>query len=416
VPGWLRWGGPAVLAVALLLHLAVYLHWPAYALQIDVLVYRFGGLRVLNGLDLYSIGRNGASDDLLFTYTPFAALLFVPLAFVTDHAAQVLSMTGAALLLVYVVHMALRYLGVSRRDGLWNLTALLVGLLSWLEPIRMSVQLGQINLLILALVVADMLAPQRRRWAGIGIGLAAGIKLTPAIFIIYLILLKRWRAACIASATLLATVLVGFVVLPTDSRFYWFGRAFNNLSRISKTPEDSTSLRGLFVRLHYPTELATVLAVVVACVSLGIAVIAYRRGHAVLGVALVGMASAAASPFSWSHHWVWFAPLGVHLGYRAYILRSRASAWTLWLFCVGFAAWFTSLEGLTPDVGALKLRPGGIWDRIIPSVYVFVLLVAMVVTAIWLRRQSTVEPMATEGEGHRTDLSHAAVPAADGLK
>lgn len=76
VARWITWGGPLVLAIALLLHAIVFIHWPTYALQIDVLVYRFGGTRVLDGLDLYSIGRNGEIDDLLFTYTPFAALVF----------------------------------------------------------------------------------------------------------------------------------------------------------------------------------------------------------------------------------------------------------------------------------------------------------------------------------------------------
>jgi alpha-1,2-mannosyltransferase len=69
----------------------------------------------------------------------------------------------------------------------WTLTALLVGLCLWLEPVRYSIQLGQINLVILAVVVAELLGSPERKWAGVGIGLVAGIKLTPAIFLIYLV-------------------------------------------------------------------------------------------------------------------------------------------------------------------------------------------------------------------------------------
>ncbi len=385
---WVRWAGPLVLVAAVLTHFAIYLHWPDFALQIDVLVYRFGGLRVLDGLDLYAIGRNGAPDDLLFTYTPFAALVFVPLGLIGDYSAQVLALTVMPLLGIYAVWRMLTYLGLSASKGLWSLVALLVGLLAWLEPIRLSVQLGQINLLILALVTADLLAPRHRKWAGVGIGLVAGIKLTPAIFIVYLALVGRIRAALVATATLATTVLIGFLVLPSESSYYWFGRAFENVKRITRDPSVSTSLRGLFLRLDWPPTVATVLAVALMAVSLAVAVLAYRRNEALLGIALVGMASAAVSPFSWSHHWVWFAPVAVHLGYRAYVLRSRTSAWTLWLSWALLAAWFTTLQGKTPEGGIVSWRPGGLLNELLPSTYLVAFLATLIATAQWLRRTS----------------------------
>src|SRR6185312_11231249 len=119
----------------------------------------------------------------------------------------------------------------------------------------------QINLIILAVVLADVLAPSTRKWAGIGIGLVAGIKLTPAIFIIYLALVGRIRAAIVASVTGLVTVLIGFALLPSASRFYWFDHAFDDVKRITRFPPASTSLRGMILRLDYPTWIATALAV-----------------------------------------------------------------------------------------------------------------------------------------------------------
>ncbi|MBA0048421.1 glycosyltransferase 87 family protein [Mycobacterium sp. NPDC050853] len=388
VAGWITWGGPLVLAVALLLHAFVFIHWPTYALQIDVLVYRFGGTRVLDGLDLYSIGRNGEIDDLLFTYTPFAALVFTPLAFITDFTAQVLSLIVFPALLVYSVWRMLTWLSVSVKAGLWGLLALLVGLVSWLEPVRLSIQLGQINLLILAVVVTDILASKRWKLAGIGIGIVAGIKLTPMIFIVFLFVVGRIRAAIVATVTLIATIGLGFIFLPSASHYYWVQRAFEKISRITRDPTASTSVSGLFLRLDLSAGLATALSALVMVASLVVAVMAYRRGQLLLAISIVGMASAAASPFSWSHHWVWFVPLVVHLGYRGYVLGKRASAITMWAFCVVFAAWFTSLSGKTPDSGALTLRPGGILNDLIPSLYVFVHLAVLVASWVWLRRGS----------------------------
>ncbi|EUA35723.1 hypothetical protein I552_6525 [Mycobacterium xenopi 3993] len=73
---WVRCGGPVVLAGALMLYALVYVHWPRLAVQVDLQVYRFGAMRVRDGLDLYSIGLTGNSKELLFIYPPFAALAF----------------------------------------------------------------------------------------------------------------------------------------------------------------------------------------------------------------------------------------------------------------------------------------------------------------------------------------------------
>ncbi len=131
--------------------------------------------------------------------------------------------------------------------------------------------------------------------------------------------------------------------------------------------------------------MAAAVAVALAGTAVIVGTIAYRRGYAVLGIAVVGMASAAASPFSWSHHWVWFAPLMVHLGYRAYVVGSRYARWTLWLLFALLAGWYTSV-GSHRENGVLSLRPGGVWNNVMPGTYVIVFLAVTVCTAIWLWR------------------------------
>jgi alpha-1,2-mannosyltransferase len=378
--------GPAVLTVALVVYAAAYLRWPNLAGQVDLLVYRFGAGQVLAGHDLYSTGLTGNPHTLLFDYSPFAALCFLPLALVTPLTAQILGLVANGALVAYVVLRLLRGLGLTAATGLWGLGALLVGLTAWLEPIRLSLQLGQVNLLILAVVVADLLGPERRKWAGVGIGLVAGIKLTPALFIVYLLLIGRRRAALVASATFAATVAVGFAVLPSDSGYFWLRRGFDDVVRISSDPVANTSLRGLFIRLHWPLGAATAVAVCLGLAALAIAVVAWRRGHRVLGVAIVGMASDAVSPFSWSHHWVWLAPLLVHLGHRAFVVGSRWSLVALGALWVTFAGWFVSVAGDTPETGLLSIRPGGTWDIWLPAAYLLAFVTVLAATAWWLRR------------------------------
>jgi alpha-1,2-mannosyltransferase len=386
VSPWIRRGGPAVLATALLLYFVVYLRWSNLGVQIDALVYRFAAERLLAGLDLYSTGFTGNHTDLLFIYTPFAALCFIPLALLDRLSLEIVSLLTMAVALTYAVVRMLRWYGLTVAAGLASLTALLVGLVVWLEPVRLTAQLGQINVVILAVVVADLLGPKQRKWAGVGIGLVAGVKLTPALFIGYLFVTRRIRAALVAAATLAGTVVLGFLFLPTDSKTYWLDRQFNDVRRISHDPVANTSVSGLVQRLHWPAALATALAIVLAVAALAVGALAYRRGQAVLAVAIVGMASAAASPFSWSHHWVWFAPLIVHLGYRAYVLRRRFAAWAMWVLCALLGGWFVSVAGDSPQTGLLSLRPRGVWGEIVQGSYVFVFLMTLAIAVVWLAR------------------------------
>jgi alpha-1,2-mannosyltransferase len=166
VSPWLRRGGPAVLVVSVALYALAYLQWPRYSMQIDVLVYRFGATRVLEGLDLYSTGMWGRPDQLLFTYTPFAALCFVPLGLVGRVRVEVLWLLAMSCLLTYALARMLKWLGVTAGKELWGLVALLLGVVIWLEPVRQSIQLGQVNPAILAVVITDLLSRSPRRWAG----------------------------------------------------------------------------------------------------------------------------------------------------------------------------------------------------------------------------------------------------------
>ncbi|RDH77327.1 DUF2029 domain-containing protein [Mycolicibacterium moriokaense] len=365
-------------------YIVVCAHWPTLRMQVDLMVYRFSAERLLQGLDLYSTGLTGKPDELLFIYPPFAAVCAVPLALLNAADVQWLWLLGAAAALTYVVVRLLRSMGMRRGGALVSLAALLVGLTAWLEPIRLTAELGQINIILLVLVVGDLC--RQSKWSGIGIGLAAGIKLTPALFIVYLVLTRRIRAAAVATATFALTVGLGFALAPSDSVTYWLHGRFDDVHRISHDPLANTSVAGLLLRLHIPVATAHVAAVAVAAVAIVLAAIAHRRGQSALAIAIVGMASAAASPFSWSHHWVWFVPLVVHLGYRGFVLGSRAAAAAMWSVCALVGGWFVSVAGDTPQAGILSLHPGGVWREILPGAYIFIFAAVLVATTIWLWR------------------------------
>ena len=382
---WVRTGGPAVAVIALVTYALVYAHWPTLKLQIDLMVYRFAAEHLMAGLDLYSTGLTGKPNELLFIYPPFAAISAIPLALLDASTARLVWLLGMVAALIYAVVRMLKSMGMRTDGAMLSLTALLVGVIVWLEPMRLTAELGQINVVLLVLVVSDLL--RQGKWSGIGIGLAAGLKLTPALFIVYLLVTGRIRAAVMAMGTFAATVALGFAVAPSDSATYWLHGRFDDVNRISHDPLANTSVSGLLLRLHGSPTMATITSIIVAAAAVVIAAIAYRRGQAVLALAIVGLASAASSPFSWSHHWVWFAPLVVHLGYRGYVIGSRIAAAAMWLVCAILGGWIVFTAGDTPQAGILSLRLGGIWTEILPGAYVFVFAVTLLGSVVWLWRQ-----------------------------
>src|SRR5919112_4184156 len=119
------------------------------------------------------------------------------------------------------------------------------------EPVRETLTFGQVNTLLLTLVAGDVLfgLSEGRRWAGVGIGLATAIKLTPGVFILYLLVTRRWRAAGTAIGTAAAATLGAAAIFPDQSREFWTSPLCDTnrvgvLSYVS-----NQSLRGYLARL-----------------------------------------------------------------------------------------------------------------------------------------------------------------------
>ena len=170
----------------------------------------------------------------------------------------------------------------------------------------MTLFFGQVNLLLLALVVGDLALPDRAKGKGIGIGLAAGIKLTPLIFIPYLLLTRRVRAAAVSTLTFAVTVGLGFALLPHASAVFWGGQFFGPSKHFHL---DNQSLNGVILRLTHAGPGAhaywLAAAVVVGVSGLATAVLASRRGHELLGLIACAATGLLVSPVSWSHHYVY---------------------------------------------------------------------------------------------------------------
>jgi alpha-1,2-mannosyltransferase len=257
---------------------------------------------------------------------------------------------------------------------------------------------------LLAVLVFDLLPLDGpRRWSGVGVGLAAGIKLTPLLFIPFLLITGRARAAAVATATFLATVALGFLIVPSQAHEYWLSGAFDDLSRIDPIgTTGNESLLGMLSRFGlaeggFSFVAWVVAAVLISFVSLVIATWAYRRGYGLLAVSLCGLTSVAVSPFSWVHQWVWLVPLAVFLADRAIVLRSRVSALYVGVLWITTAAWITEwrspASGLTPPEGLVTLDPRGWLGVVTRNSYLVLFTAALLISAGFLRRAPVAAPV-----------------------
>jgi alpha-1,2-mannosyltransferase len=277
----------------------------------DLDIYRHALHWWWDGQGLYSY-RQPRDGGLGFTYPPFAALALTPLAVLPAGVAEVV-LVGVNLAIVTVGGWWLaRPLGLPG----WFVLALALPLGVALEPVRETIGFGQVNLLLAAMVLLDavLLAQGRRTVAGFGIGLAAAVKLTPAIFLLYLVLRREWRPALNAVAAGAGATVLAAVVDPRGSWQYWTETlwATSRVGRYDSTPNQS--LMGLLARVlddpMPPVWAWTVLAGAVLAVGLARAV---RAGDEITGCTLVGLTGCLVSAISWSDLLVWVLPAVVLL-------------------------------------------------------------------------------------------------------
>jgi alpha-1,2-mannosyltransferase len=345
----------AVAAVAYVVALATH-PWKSLLLGFDLQVYLGGAHEALHHAGRLYAWHYRNDLGIQFTYTPFAALLFALGLGVPFTALMGLVSLASTVALVATVWISFRELGwrpVATRAGA---TMLVTGLAFWTEPVQRALFLGQVELVLMAVVVWDMCQPDGRRWKGAAVGIAAGIKLVPGLFIVYLLLTRRFRAACVAIGAFLVTALIGFAALPGPSVDWWLRGDFWQAGRTGFVGgQQNQSLRGILTRLAGSVASGQlpwlVAGVVVGALGLAAAVILWRTGRSFAGLMACALTALLVSPISWDHHWVWIAP-GVVVLIDAGVRAGRGVARAGWL---GLAGLVLVVYGGWPDFW----RPGG---------------------------------------------------------
>ena len=296
---------------------------------LDFNVYRLGAMTIFDNegmhKDLYARDLlDYGALKLPFTYPPFAALLFVPFAFLPF---------GVGVGIMYAISIGVAWwmatliydYATSRgyhipfqdKLGRYGTIAVLTFIIILSGPWRRGLALVQVNPIILILVLADFLRPAKRIPRGALIGIAGGIKLTPLAFGLILLMRKDWRGVASVAGGFVGTIALGFLAVPGEAAYYW-GVAVRNTSRIGVTAfYDNVSLTGIFAHQGVPEPIATVLVVALSLFLLVATAALMRlfiRANMVFSqVALNAFLMLQISPISWSHHNTWYPVLLVAL-------------------------------------------------------------------------------------------------------
>jgi alpha-1,2-mannosyltransferase len=291
--------------------LALVAHFP----QMDFQVYRMGAQHVLAG-GLYSAEITVLGRHLLFTYPPLAAILFWPLSHFSIFAGQtiwdVIDLVALTALIAVSIAAA-RTRSMVRSD--WRTALILLAPIGFLLfPVRYNLALGQINVVLVLMIVADLTIGVSWRGRdlpkGVLVGAAAAIKLTPLIFLPYLVASRQWRPARNAALTFALATGAMFAVSPRASWLYFTKDAFDTTRVGSIDRVDNQTLHGAIARAHLsmPPALFALISLIVLCVGIGVAAVAYRRSSSMLGILVCAATGLMLSPISWLHHYVWIVP------------------------------------------------------------------------------------------------------------
>ncbi|MFR9766919.1 glycosyltransferase 87 family protein [Nocardia sp. SC052] len=330
-------------------------NWEMYWHQIDLQVYMWGGkAAALHPGQLYAAR---GPMFLPFLYPVFAAWICAELArFPINYIGTGIVVTTLISLYVSVwcTAVLMRY---RRGLGMLAMTLAVGSAALWLEPVQQTFRFGQISMILMAMVLGDLAMPKHRRSRGILIGIATGIKLTPAVFVVYLVITRQFKAAAVAMGAFAATVAVGLWYRPTEAIQFWTSTVASQ-NRIGFAYVQNQSLNGVLGRLQWTTWDSHVVwlfgAGGLGLAGLAAARIAYQRGDEMLGALLAAGVTLLCSPISWTHYWVWAVPA---LVWAVHALSRRS--WTAGITVPGAIALFAFAWPMQVD-------SIGTWDQTLP--------------------------------------------------
>ena len=276
--------------------------------HLDLRVYREAGSALYHHGSPFTV--DFTANHLPFTYTPFALLVLSPLAFGRLGLVETLWWLASAVSLVGATYLLLTTGTSLAGRRAWAVAALLCATASLaLEPVRSNFDYGQINLILMVMIVADV-TRVRAPWRGVLVGLAAAIKLTPLVFLFYFAAARDWRSLARGVGTVVVVTAASWLVLPSDSARYWFhevtdARRTGALGVVSNQGWNGLVHRSPFDGGHFGTVVWLVLSLATLAGGVVLTRWLVEGARTVEALTVLALTELLVSPVSWTHHWSW---------------------------------------------------------------------------------------------------------------
>lgn len=409
--------GAAAVVVALAVLYSSYI-----PLMNDFEVYYYGGSRVLQ------TGETGANElyapraGLPFTYPPFAALLFAGLALLPLGTSSLIfsttALAGAAVVAAWLSRHYFGLRGWRQSFADWRFrTVTLAGTAAilLLGPWRDTFDFGQINIILMGLILADFALYGKDRageirWpAGLLIGIAAGIKLTPLAFGLYFLVRRDFKALGWMAAGFFGSIALAWAVLPNASLTFWT-KILPDTGRIGGPAYlDNLSVKGLLLHVGLPDSgLTNVLWLVLSLALAVLAALVIKWAVAAdenfVAVSATAVLMLLISPVSWSHHWVWMAVALPSMAFAMDRVPSRSGKLRLYgwiIVAVSAAAFYLTPKYLAMMAGAREWGkdPQTQWQLAVTSLGVLCGVALLVYWAVAYRPSRAALRQATPPAG-----------------
>jgi alpha-1,2-mannosyltransferase len=372
---------------------------------LDLEVYLGGARALVEQGTPYDAGIPTTHNILLpFTYTPFAAAVFLPGTWFSFAVTMRLLSIASVLAIGVVAYVYVAHLNGALQDrtnvrGHAIAIAVAIGAQlagALLEPVRSTLGFGQINALLMVAVVVDALLPGRRRTKGVLIGLAAAVKLLPAVFVLFFVFRRDFTSAGRVVLGFVAATAVMWLAAPRASAKYWTELVFDTGRIGGRDYVGNQSLRGMIARMGFTASTENLVWIVAVLAVLALTAFAMARSvEPVLALTACALCVLLVSPVSWTHHWTWCVPILVLLGYLC--VRD-------WRVDRGFSYWAGGLAVLSAALFVISpmwnaARPANtVFDWLKTESYELLGLVLLVAITVFAGRvpRDTTEPVVVE--------------------
>ncbi|RNE48665.1 hypothetical protein C5L39_07515 [Corynebacterium alimapuense] len=377
---------------------------------VDMIIYREGVRAFLDGGEMYSVPMMAGNLALPFIYPPFGAMALVPLTigdlFNHNMAGNILIVLSSALILLclYLVARTIASQWLDR-PSLLAVTAVVWPAALLIEPVWLNAGFAQVNVVIMALVILDLIPRRRFLPQGTLIGIAAAIKISPLAMLLFFLLRRDFRAIAVAVVAALSATAVA-AALRWDATVEYFSTVLLGMGTDSEFGVDSTyqsnsSLKGMIMRWYTSSESleahstqANIIWLILVVVTIGLGswlmISLMRREMLVDAVLVNAVIMLLISPISWSHHWVWLTILLPVVAWRCLTVLGAPKA--LSAITLVFSALVLSNPAKWWFGDAIDVHALGFWEKLLVSDFVWLSILLLMAWAIALRTVPRVDP------------------------